>query len=134
VGDEVECLSPTRNHGALDYCENTVMGAPDPHRNSSVMGGVCIEGTALQPQPTMPRGSAARTVRHHSGAHFTKETEMKELITRLIAEEDGATIIEYVLLAALISIVAIGAISTIGSNVKGKYGEVSTAVGTAAPQ
>jgi pilus assembly protein Flp/PilA len=43
-------------------------------------------------------------------------------------EEEGATIIEYVLLAALISIVAIGAITAIGGKVNTQYGKVQTAI------
>ena len=54
---------------------------------------------------------------------------MKNLISRLMVEEDGATIIEYVLLAALISVVAIGAITLIGNNVKAKYDDVAGKVG-----
>lgn len=54
---------------------------------------------------------------------------MKELISRLVKEEEGATIIEYVLLAALISVIAIAAITGIGTQVKGKYEGVNTAVG-----
>ena len=53
---------------------------------------------------------------------------MKNLISRLMVEEDGATIIEYVLLAALISVVAITAITLIGQNVNKKYEDVAGAV------
>lgn len=50
---------------------------------------------------------------------------MKELITRLMGEEDGATIIEYVLLAALIAVVAVAAITTLGKNVSNGYSNVA---------
>ena len=52
------------------------------------------------------------------------------LIKRLIREEQGQDIIEYVLLAAGISIVAIPIIPGIGTAVNGLYGQVNTAVGT----
>lgn len=50
---------------------------------------------------------------------------MKQIISRLVKEEDGATIIEYVLLAALIAVVAVAAITTLGNNVKGQYSNVA---------
>ncbi len=50
------------------------------------------------------------------------------LIKRLIREEQGQDIIEYVLLAAGISIVAIPIIPGIGTAVNGLYGQVNTAV------
>ncbi len=52
------------------------------------------------------------------------------LIKRLIREEQGQDIIEYVLLAAGISIVAIPIIPGIGAAVNTLYGNVNTAVGT----
>lgn len=56
---------------------------------------------------------------------------MKKLAKRLWSEEDGATIIEYVLLAALIAVVAIAAITTLGQNVSTKYNTVAGKVGGA---
>jgi pilus assembly protein Flp/PilA len=53
---------------------------------------------------------------------------MKDLIGRLMVEEEGATIIEYVLLAALIAVVAVAAITTLGGKVSGKYSEVADKV------
>jgi pilus assembly protein Flp/PilA len=46
---------------------------------------------------------------------------------KLIRNEDGATAIEYGLIAALIAVVCIGALTTIGTNLNTKF----TAVGTA---
>lgn len=57
--------------------------------------------------------------------------EMKTLVKQLWSEEDGATIIEYVLLAALIAVVAIAAITTLGNNVKGQYENVAGKVPSA---
>ncbi|HEY3267579.1 MAG TPA: Flp family type IVb pilin [Armatimonadota bacterium] len=53
---------------------------------------------------------------------------MKNLMLKLWKEEEGATIIEYVLLAALVSIVAVVAIRQIGANVNTQYGKVESAV------
>lgn len=42
---------------------------------------------------------------------------VKNVVTRFVADESGATAIEYVLLAALIAVAIIGAATTIGKNV-----------------
>ena len=51
---------------------------------------------------------------------------MKNLIQRFIREEDGQDIIEYALLAAFISIIAIAAVKAVGTRVNEIYGGVST--------
>lgn len=62
---------------------------------------------------------------------------MKNLLKRFMSEEDGATMIEYGLLAALISVVAILAITQAGEQVNLKFEAVrdalSGAAGGAAP-
>jgi pilus assembly protein Flp/PilA len=45
---------------------------------------------------------------------------------KLIRNEKGATAIEYGLIAALIAVAAIGAMSSIGSALNTTFGEVST--------
>ena len=45
-----------------------------------------------------------------------------------LKDEEGATAIEYGLLAALISIAAIAAMTSVGSNLSTKLGEVATAL------
>ena len=47
-------------------------------------------------------------------------------ISRLIASEDGATTIEYAAIASLISIVAIGAMASIGASVGRLFAMVPT--------
>lgn len=47
---------------------------------------------------------------------------------KLIRDEAGATAIEYGLIAALIAVAAIGAMSALGSNLKGTFNNVSTEV------
>ena len=51
---------------------------------------------------------------------------MQNLIRRFAKDESGATAIEYGLIAALISVVIIGVLSTIGTNLSAKFNEIST--------
>ena len=50
----------------------------------------------------------------------------------ILRDEEGQGLIEYVLIAALISVVAIAAIRVVGTNVSGMWDSVQTAT-TAAP-
>lgn len=45
--------------------------------------------------------------------------------------QKGATIIEYVLIAALLSIAAIGTLTTLGTSISTKFGTVNTKVSAA---
>jgi len=54
------------------------------------------------------------------------KTKMADGLSRFFDAEDGATAIEYGLIAALISVVVIGALSTIGTNLGTKFTAVST--------
>ena len=59
---------------------------------------------------------------------------MQKLVTRFIKDESGATAIEYGLIAALIAVAIITALTTLGGNVSSSFDTVATAVGgTAAP-
>jgi len=49
-----------------------------------------------------------------------------KLLKRLFRDEEGATMIEYALLAALISVVAIVAITTVGNNVNAVFTYVAS--------
>ena len=51
---------------------------------------------------------------------------MRESIVRIVADESGATAIEYGLIAALISIAAIAAITNVGNNLKTIYNAIAT--------
>ena len=53
---------------------------------------------------------------------------MKSLIKRLFVEEQGQDVIEYALLAAGISIVAIPTVPSIGTAVDAAYTRIDTAV------
>jgi len=50
---------------------------------------------------------------------------IKSLTGRFIREEDGATMVEYVLLVALIGVIAIGAMKFLGSTAGNKLNTVS---------
>lgn len=49
-------------------------------------------------------------------------------LCKILKNENGATAIEYGLIAALIAVAAISAISSLGTNLSNSYNEVSTAV------
>ncbi|HSC19094.1 MAG TPA: Flp family type IVb pilin [Rhizomicrobium sp.] len=51
---------------------------------------------------------------------------MKNLVTRFVRDESGATAIEYGLIAALISVVIIAVLTSIGGNLQTKFGSVNT--------
>jgi len=53
---------------------------------------------------------------------------MSKLFTRFMKDESGATAIEYGLIAALISVVIVGALTTIGSNLNTKFTTVGTSL------
>ena len=56
---------------------------------------------------------------------------MIKFMKSLLVEEDGATMVEYALMVALIAAVAIAGATTIGGNVLSKFESVGGAVGTA---
>ena len=51
---------------------------------------------------------------------------MQNLIRRFAKDESGATAIEYGLIAALISVVIIGVLSTIGTRLNTKFNAIAT--------
>ena len=53
---------------------------------------------------------------------------MIELVKRWYADEEGATAIEYGLIAALIAVVIINAVTALGTKVKTNFSNISTAV------
>ena len=55
---------------------------------------------------------------------------MKHLFSRLIQEQDGQDVIEYVLIAAAISVIAIPVIPSIGTSVSTAWEDVKTKVGS----
>lgn len=53
---------------------------------------------------------------------------MSQFFTRFASDESGATAIEYGLIAALIAIVLITAMTTLGTKISGTFDKVSTAM------
>ncbi len=53
---------------------------------------------------------------------------MSKLIAAFIAEESGATAIEYALITALIAVFLIGALSLLGTQISSEFGEVGAAL------
>jgi pilus assembly protein Flp/PilA len=56
---------------------------------------------------------------------------MRNFMTKLLSDRDGATAIEYGLIAALISVVIIAAVTLVGSNLKAVFSSIATALSTA---
>ena len=57
---------------------------------------------------------------------------MLTTISQLIRDESGATALEYGLIAALVSVAAIGALQTLGGSLNNIFGIVSTQLDSAA--
>jgi pilus assembly protein Flp/PilA len=53
---------------------------------------------------------------------------MTKFVTRFLKNESGATAIEYGLIAALIAVVVIGAVSAVGTNLSSKFSNIANSV------
>ncbi len=53
---------------------------------------------------------------------------MRNVVTKLLRDESGATAIEYGLIAALIAVVIIGAVTTVGTKLSATFTSVSNAL------
>ena len=53
---------------------------------------------------------------------------MIAMIRKFAADQNGATAIEYGLIAALISVVIIGVLTTVGTNLNTDFGSVATSL------
>jgi pilus assembly protein Flp/PilA len=56
---------------------------------------------------------------------------MTKFVTRFLKDESGATAIEYGLIVALIAVIIVTAVTTLGSNLKTAFNKAGTAVSTA---
>lgn len=54
--------------------------------------------------------------------------KLKAMIQQFLAEEDGATMIEYGLLAALIALVVAAAVVTVGTALENRFNDVESCV------
>ncbi len=55
-------------------------------------------------------------------------TQFKAFVSQLVADEEGATMVEYGLMVALIAIVCIGAVTLLGGNANAKFNGAATAL------
>lgn len=60
--------------------------------------------------------------------HLRGLDTMTALLKKFIGNENGATAIEYGLIAALISVVVIGVLTTTGTNLQADFTSVATAL------
>ncbi len=60
-----------------------------------------------------------------------EDTQMTKFMKKLSRNESGATAIEYGLIAALIAVVIIGALTALGGGLEGAFQAVAEAVGDA---
>jgi pilus assembly protein Flp/PilA len=58
---------------------------------------------------------------------------MKNLVSKFVRDESGATAIEYGLIAAGIAVVIIAAVQLVGTNLNTTFGKVASAVAGTAP-
>jgi pilus assembly protein Flp/PilA len=56
---------------------------------------------------------------------------MNKLFSRFVRDESGATAIEYGLIAALIAVVIIGAVQTLGGTLEGVFETINTKLSAA---
>jgi pilus assembly protein Flp/PilA len=67
----------------------------------------------------------ASPIMFQAESHEQGEIAMKSLIKRFADDESGATAIEYGLIAALIAVVCIGTLGTVGSKLNTKFTSIS---------
>ncbi len=72
-------------------------------------------------------GSATSPRRSGHGGEAMKESQM-DLLRRYLRDADGATAIEYALIASLIAVVIIGAVTLVGTQVSTVFTEVGNAL------
>ena len=58
--------------------------------------------------------------------HIRKVLEMTNLLKRLHKDEEGATMVEYGLIVALIAVVCIAAVILIGNSLSGQFNSVAS--------
>ena len=69
--------------------------------------------------------------RYYPARIFALQEAKMRFIGKLLRDENGATAIEYGLIAALISVVIITAVTLVGSNLSGVFNSIATALSSA---
>lgn len=54
---------------------------------------------------------------------------LKQSMTHLVRDEEGASLVEYVLLVALIAVVCIAAVTLLGQNASKQFNKTATTIG-----
>ena len=62
-----------------------------------------------------------------TGVNLT-ETSMTNLFSRFVSDESGVTAIEYGLIAALIAVIIIGAVTVVGTNLSNTFTTVASSL------
>lgn len=57
--------------------------------------------------------------------------KMQTKMQSMLRGEKGATMVEYALMVALIAVVALLSVTTLGTNVSGRFGQIATSIGVA---
>jgi pilus assembly protein Flp/PilA len=57
-----------------------------------------------------------------------RSLEMRKLVAKFLADQSGATAIEYCLIAAGVSIVIVTVVNGMGSSLNAKYSSISTSL------
>jgi pilus assembly protein Flp/PilA len=73
----------------------------------------------------------AAQLTHYLSLGAIEMTKLVSCIKNFVAAEEGVTMIEYGLLAALIAVVSIAAITTLGTQLSLLWGKIETAIATA---
>lgn len=76
--------------------------------------------------------SSAIPYRSHDPLPDREDKKMISVVKSFANDESGATAIEYGLIAALVSVAAIGALNAMGGSLTNIFGVVDTELGTAA--
>jgi pilus assembly protein Flp/PilA len=85
-------------------------------------------GSAAEPA-TWALNPFASIRRHHLSASVQRRTRiMVATMVKLLKNEDGATAIEYGLIAALVALVIVGAVTSVGTSVTGIFTKVASSL------
>ncbi len=112
--------------------------ASGPAQDRPAAAALCIRAEIEQTNNTIPRGDGSRPGHMVSGLSFRAracishpiilEISMLSIFRKLMTNDDGATAIEYVLIASLISVAAITAMGHVGGKVSNVLSNVANAM------